>query len=155
MKNSSLPEFKTTRRVDVKKKKYKLEIPSSQDYLAKADSFLEEKLRNHGLDQSAIADLAISATELINNAIVHGNRLDPNKIVTVVLEFFDDRLTISIIDQGDGFSLENIPSPIADENLMKEAGRGIFIVRSLVDDLQIGPDPEGGTRMVIIKKLAS
>lgn len=139
----------------MKKKKYKLEIPSSQDYLAKADSFLEEKLRNHDLDQSAIADLAISTTELINNAIVHGNKLDPNKIVTVILEFFDDRLTISIIDQGDGFSPENIPSPIADENLMKEAGRGIFIVRSLVDDLQIGPAPKGGTRMVIIKKLAS
>ena len=139
----------------MKKKKYKLEIPSSQDYLAKADSFLEQTLSDHGLDQSTIADLAISTTELINNAIVHGNRLDPDKIVTVVLEFFDDRLTVSIIDQGDGFSPENIPSPIADENLMKEAGRGIFIVRSLVDDLQIEAPPEGGTRMVIIKKLAS
>jgi serine/threonine-protein kinase RsbW len=139
----------------VKKKKYKLEIPSSQDYLARADDFLEDALSNHGLDRSAITDLAISTTELINNAIVHGNKLDPDKLVTVILEFFDDRLTISIIDQGDGFSPDNIPSPIADENLMKEAGRGIFIVRSLVDDLQIEAHPEGGTRMVIIKKLAS
>lgn len=137
------------------KKEYTLEIPSSREYLVKADAFLEEKLKEHGLDDSDIADLAISATELINNAIVHGNKLDPDKVVRIKLEFLDDSLNISITDQGDGFSPNEIPNPIEDENLLKEAGRGIFIVRSLVDDLQIESAPEGGTRMVIIKKLAS
>lgn len=138
----------------MEKKIYTLEIPSSQNRLAAADKFLEEHLRQHGLDQNVIADLAISATELINNAIVHGNQSDPDKIVKIILEFQDDRLTISISDQGSGFEPSEIPSPIADENLLKEAGRGIFIVRSLVDDLQIEKNPEGGTRMIIIKKIA-
>jgi serine/threonine-protein kinase RsbW len=139
----------------MQKEIYKLEIPSSQDFLAKADKFLEEHLQSHGLDNDNIADLAISTTELINNAIIHGNKSNPEKIVTIEIEFFDDHLTISITDQGPGFKPENIPSPIADENLMKEAGRGIFIVRSLVDDLQIETAPQGGTRMIIIKNLAS
>jgi len=137
------------------KKTYKLKIPSSQNHLARADKFLEDHLREHGLDDDSIADLAISATELINNAIIHGNKSDPNKIVTVELEFTDQHLSISITDQGPGFKPENIPSPISDENIMKEAGRGIFIVRSLVDDLQIEEPPEGGTRMIIKKNLAS
>lgn len=134
---------------------FKLEIPSSQDFLPEAERFLEEHLRVHGLDDDNIADLAISTTELINNAIVHGNKSDPEKTVTIEIEFFDDHLSISITDQGPGFKPENIPSPIADENLMKEAGRGIFIVRSLVDDLQIETASQGGTRMIIIKNLAS
>ena len=138
----------------MEKKTYKLEIPSTQNHLAQADKFLEQHLRRRGLDDDLIADLAISATELINNAIVHGNRLDPDKIVKIILEFQNDHLTISISDQGSGFEPSEIPSPIADENLLKEAGRGIFIVRSLVDDLQIEKNPEGGTRMIIIKKIA-
>ncbi len=139
----------------MQKELYKLEIPSSQDYLAKADKFLEEHLRAKGLDDDNIADLAISTTELINNAIVHGNKSNPEKSVTIEIEFFDDHLSISISDQGPGFKPENIPSPIADENIMKEAGRGIFIVRSLVDDLKIETAPQGGTRMIITKNLAS
>lgn len=138
----------------MEKKTYKLEIPSTQNHLALADKFLEEHLRERGLDDDQIADLAISATELINNAIVHGNKLDPDKTVKIILEFQNDHLTISISDQGAGFEPAEIPSPIADENLLKEAGRGIFIVRSLVDDLQIVKNPEGGTRMIIIKKIA-
>lgn len=139
----------------MRKESYKLEIPSSQNYLAEADKFLEEHLRAIGLDDDDIADLAISTTELINNAIIHGNKSNPEKSVTIEIEFFDDHLTISISDQGPGFKPENIPSPIADENIMKEAGRGIFIVRSLVDDLRIETAPQGGTRMIIIKNLAS
>jgi serine/threonine-protein kinase RsbW len=137
------------------KKNYKLEIPSSQNHLARADRFLEDHLKEHGIDEDSIADLAISATELINNAIIHGNKSNPDKIVTIELEFSDKHLSISITDQGPGFKPENIPSPISDENILKEAGRGIFIVRSLVDDLQVEEPPEGGTRMIIIKNLAS
>jgi len=138
----------------VEKKIYTLEIPSSQNRLAEADKFLEEHLRQHGMDDNIVADLAISATELINNAIVHGNQSDPDKTVKIILEFQNDCLTISISDQGSGFEPAEIPNPIADENLLKEAGRGIFIVRNLVDDLQIEKNPEGGTRMIIIKKIA-
>jgi len=139
----------------VTKNLYEIKIPSTQDHLAHAEKLLEDSFREHGLDGDTIADLAISATELINNAIVHGNKSDPDKIVTILVEFTNDSLTISITDQGPGFIPDEIPDPIADDNLLKETGRGIFIVRSLVDDLQYEISPEGGTRMIIIKKLAS
>lgn len=139
--------------LNVENKTYTLKIPSSQEYLAQADKFLEDCLKEKGLSNDTIADLAISSTELINNAIVHGNKLDPDKQVTIILEFQNSSLTISIADQGSGFNPDEIPNPIADENLLKEAGRGIFIVRSLVDDLQIENNPEGGTSMIITKKL--
>lgn len=135
--------------------RYKLEIPSSQDYLPEAEQFLEDKFRHHGVDPDTIADLAISSTEIINNAILHGNKSDPDKVVKIELTFESDTLSVSITDQGDGFSLEKVPSPIQDDNLLKETGRGIFIVRSLVDDLVIENPPEGGTRMIIFKKLSS
>jgi serine/threonine-protein kinase RsbW len=139
----------------VESNRYTLEIPSLQDYLPQAEQFLEEKFKQHGLERDDIADLAISATEIINNAIIHGNQKDPDKKVKIEIEFSEDRLTIAITDQGSGFSPDDIPSPIQDDNLLKETGRGIFIVRSLVDDLVIEQAPEGGTRMIIIKKLAS
>ncbi len=135
--------------------KYQLKIPSSQDHLAEADRFLESHLKEIGLDNDEIADLAISTTELINNAIVHGNKFDPEKEVTIVLEVLDDRLEITINDQGSGFVPDEVPNPVDDENLLKEAGRGIFIVRSLVDDLRIETNSDGGTRVVIVKNLAS
>jgi serine/threonine-protein kinase RsbW len=139
----------------VEKNLYEIKIPSTQDHLAEAETFLEDSFRENGVDDDMITDLAISATELINNAIIHGNKSDPNKSVTIVVEFSNNSLTISITDQGQGFIPTEIPNPIADENLLKETGRGIFIVRSLVDDLHFEISPEGGTRMIIIKKLAS
>lgn len=126
-------------------------IPSSQLYLAKVDEFVERKLKKLGLNKDQLADVAISVTEVVNNAIVHGNKNDPQKKVILRILADDCCVTIEVEDQGQGFDPCCLPCPINDENLLKEVGRGIFIVRSLMDKVDYIFKPAGGT-IVCLKK---
>jgi serine/threonine-protein kinase RsbW len=137
----------------VKELKKELIIPNSQNNLAEADDFIESNLETLGIDKSLIADIAISATELINNAILHGNGGDTSKKVKIRLEVDNKTVIIDIVDQGKGFDPTIIPDPLAEENLLKEVGRGIFIARSLVDELRFDREPGWGTRASITKYL--
>jgi serine/threonine-protein kinase RsbW len=137
----------------VKELKKELVIPNSQNNLAEADDFIESNLETLGIDKSLIADIAISATELINNAILHGNRGDTSKQVKIRLEVENKTVIVDIVDQGKGFDPTIIPDPLAEENLLKEVGRGIFIARSLVDELQFDREPGWGTKASITKYL--
>jgi len=127
-------------------------IPSLEDYLPDVDNFVEGILDKYGLDKSVIADIAISVTEVVVNAIIHGNKSILEKVVTVTVGKTKTAVEIVITDQGQGFNPDNIDNPIDDANLLKEVGRGIFIVKSLMDDLKIEPSPTG-TRFTLIKKL--
>jgi len=127
-------------------------IPSLEDYLPDVDNFVEGILDKYRLDKSVIADIAISVTEVVVNAIIHGNKSILEKVVTVTVGKTKTAVEIVITDQGQGFNPDNIDNPIDDANLLKEVGRGIFIVKSLMDDLKIEPSPTG-TRFTLIKKL--
>ncbi len=127
-------------------------IPSSQEYLMDVDVFIEGILRGYGADESTIADIAISVSELVNNAICHGNKSSGDKTVRVSIGRKEKDISITILDQGEGFNPDEIDDPLADENLLKEAGRGIFIVRSLMDNVEISED-NGGTAITITKSI--
>ncbi len=120
-------------------------IPSDQEFLPDIDMFVEGTLRGHGISESVIADIAISVSELVNNAIVHGNKFSRDKSVTVKLRHSDGMLAISVTDQGTGFDPGQVADPLAQENLLKEVGRGIFIVRQLMDKVDITATPHGTT----------
>ncbi|MEE9443127.1 MAG: ATP-binding protein [candidate division Zixibacteria bacterium] len=128
-------------------------IPSSTDYLAKVDRHLEEKFTQAGIDPSIITDIAISVSELVNNAIMHGNGSDISKTVEVKFSITSNELRVIITDQGEGFDIETVDNPVDDENLLKEIGRGIFIVKNFVDDLIVSQAQTGGTQVEIVKKL--
>ena len=130
-----------------------IEVPSDQEYLADVDSFLEATLRGFSADESVIADIAISVSELVNNAMLHGNKSSGTKSVLVEIRRDDNSVTIAVKDQGSGFDRQGIPSPVSDENLLKEVGRGIFIVESLMDSVDITVR-ENGTTITITKKIA-
>jgi len=133
----------------------RLVIPSDPHRIAEADEFLESALRGHGVPESMVTDVAIASTELVNNAIVHGNKSNPDKTVTIEIAFTDTDLTVRVSDQGAGFNPEEIPDPLAEENLLREVGRGVFIVRSLMDELRYEAGPGGGTVVVARKNLSS
>ena len=128
-------------------------IPSSQEYLTDVDVFIEGILRGWGADESAIADIAISVSELVNNAICHGNVSSEEKTVKVTIGRNGTSVSITIYDQGQGFDPEDIEDPLADENLLKEAGRGFFIVKALMDKVEINDEKEG-TSIKITKSIA-
>lgn len=127
-------------------------IPSSTEYLTDVDVFIEGILRGYGADESVIADIAISVSELVNNAILHGNKSSRDKRVKVHIKRNGTEVSIAISDQGTGFNPESVRNPLADENLLKEAGRGIFIVRSLMDRVDIEAT-DNGTSIVITKAI--
>lgn len=129
-----------------------IKIPSQQDFLPDVDMFVEGLLRGFGADESVIADIAISVSELVNNAISHGNKIGSEKPVSVVVERKGSKVRISITDGGTGFDPEAVADPIADDNLLKEVGRGLFIVRSLMDEVDIKPSATG-TTVVITKSI--
>ena len=128
-------------------------IPSSTDYLADVDMYVEERLSRADVDASIITDVAISVSELVNNAIIHGNRADASKQVEVRLQLTDSEIKITVQDQGKGFDVETLPDPIDDDNLMREVGRGLFIVKSFVDEVNVSSPSTGGTRVEIIKRI--
>lgn len=128
-------------------------IPSNAKFLTDVDEFIEGQLRDWGTVDSVIADIAISVSELVNNAIVHGNKASPDGVVMVSIRRSGDTVTIDVADEGGGFNPAEIDDPLKDENLLKEVGRGIFIVESLMDkvDVRVG---DRGTTISISKAIA-
>lgn len=123
-------------------------IPSSDSFLVDVDDFLESILQKLKIDQSVVADIAISVSELVNNAIYHGNRNVTDKTVRVKVSRTKKGVQVAVTDEGGGFNPGDIADPVADENLMKEVGRGIFIVRSLMDEVDIKPTDRGTTTTI-------
>ena len=132
----------------------KIIIPSDPNLIGEVDEFVESKLRSRRVSDSVIADIAICATEIVNNGIIHGNKENPEKTVTLEIDFTHDQIVIRIIDQGNFFNPDPVADPIADANLMREVGRGIFIVRHLMDGVDISHAVGGGTMVTLIKKIA-
>lgn len=122
-----------------------ISIPSNAEYLNDVDVFVEGLLRGFGVSESIVADIAISVSELVNNAINHGNKGQDGKQVSVRTVHKEGEVCITVTDKGNGFDPSTIASPIADENLLKDVGRGLFIVKSLMDKLDIKPTSEGTT----------
>jgi serine/threonine-protein kinase RsbW len=128
-------------------------FPSKTNQVAVADEFLETWLREHGISEDTIADMAIAITELVNNAIKHGNKLQTDKSVTLELQIINKSIKATVMDQGTGFKIDSIPDPLAEENLLKEIGRGIFIVKSMMDDVKFDFLPDGGTKVTVTKNI--
>jgi len=133
------------------KQKNQITVPSSLDYLKDVDDFVEKRLKRVGLPEDLLADVAISVTEAVTNAIVHGNKNDLEKSVVITLEITEQEIIVWIKDQGNGFDPESVPSPVEKDNLLKKVGRGIFILKSLMDEVDFTFEPEGGTLVKIVK----
>lgn len=135
----------------------RLIIPSDPNRITEVDEFLEEVLEHHNVPETIVTDLAIVTTELVNNAIHHGNGQDITKNVTLIVHVADGEVEIRVSDQGDGppFDPDSLPDPLAEENLLKEVGRGVFIVRSLMDEVVFQTLPSGGTEVIVRKSLTT
>jgi len=120
-----------------------LGVPSSQDHLAEVDAFTEKLIRRISMPGTDLDDIAIAISEAVNNAMVHGNRLDIKKKVNVRLYFCSSYLRIVVQDEGKGFRPEKVPDPREDENLLKASGRGLLIMRHLMDQISFKPVKSG------------
>jgi serine/threonine-protein kinase RsbW len=103
------------------------------------------------LSQDQVDNLAIAVTEAVGNAIIHGNKKDPDKLVTVVFKLDPDQVEVTVSDQGSGFDPGQIDDPLDPANLLKENGRGIFILKALMDDVRFEFSPKGTTIRMAMK----
>lgn len=110
-------------------------------------------------DEDTVHWIGVAIRESVINAIKHGNREDAGKLVTVEFTFaptVDPReLVVSVVDQGEGFDPEEVADPLAPENVLKSSGRGIFFMRSFMDDVVLRRVAEGGMEVRMVKKLAA
>jgi serine/threonine-protein kinase RsbW len=103
-----------------------------------------------GFDEDAQHHIAMAVREAAVNAVLHGNAYDPTKKFFIAYEMSPERLVITVTDQGKGLDPSSIPDPLAPENLLKTSGRGIFLIRSFMDEVTIkNLDP--GTEITLVK----
>ncbi|MCZ6775676.1 MAG: ATP-binding protein [Ignavibacteria bacterium] len=112
---------------------FRLTLRSNSSQIAKVEPFLNKVNRTLHLDEIQFHKLMVSVTEAVNNAIIHGNKSHPSKRVIVICEIRPGWLVVIVSDQGKGFKVERVSSPIKDENVLKESGRGIFLMKTLMD----------------------
>src|SRR5258708_40286887 len=104
----------------------------------------------NGFGEDEVLQIAMAVREAAVNAVLHGNAYDPEKKVLLDFERVKGDLIITIRDQGKGMDPEKIPDPLAPDNLLKTSGRGIFLIRSFMDEVQISPS-QTGTEIKLIK----
>ena len=108
-----------------------------------------------GFGEDDLTKIGMAVRESMVNAVVHGNRYNANKQVRFSVSKNSESLTVRIADEGEGFDFENLPDPCAGENLFRSSGRGIFLIRSFMDEFQIRRLAPGGLEVVLVKRMVS
>ncbi len=129
-----------------------LVISSNFANLVRVEKFSRRISRKARLTEDQGENLAIALTELVNNAIIHGNKSDPRKQVGIYVQYKPDRVEVSVLDEGEGFDPTTLENPTDPENLWKENGRGIFLVQHLIDELLFEQTPQGLMVTMIISR---
>ena len=137
----------------------RLQIPSNYELLDLIQLVCDRLATLAALDEDAIHWIGVAVRESVINAIKHGNREDYNKLVTVEFSLtpvvHPTEFIVRVLDQGQGFDPEEIANPLAPENILKSSGRGIFFMRSFMDDVVLRRASEGGMEVRMVKKLAA
>src|SRR6202049_2551537 len=107
-----------------------------------------------GFDEDDLHRIGISVRESMVNAVVHGNRYNARKKVHLSVIPGSDRLTVVIADEGEGFEMIDVPNPLAEENLLRQSGRGLLLIQAFVDEFQVRRGQPGGTEVRMVKYLA-
>jgi serine/threonine-protein kinase RsbW len=130
----------------------KLDIASRFEMLDMVQTVLGHLSTMLGFDEDAAHYMSVAVRESVVNAIKHGNQLDENKRVGVVFTIHPGALEVRVQDQGAGFDPDAVADPIAEENLLKAYGRGIFFMRSFMDEVSYSFPARGGTVVRMLKK---
>lgn len=126
----------------------KLEIPSEIKLIYVLDSVISEILRELEFDEEAREQVELAVIEAGTNAIKHGNNNDANKIARFQFELYSDKITIKVKDEGEGFKPGQVDDPLNPDNLLKNSGRGIFLIQMCMDELSFN---ERGNEISMVK----
>ncbi|MBN8703843.1 MAG: ATP-binding protein [Bacteroidetes bacterium] len=111
-------------------------ISSKTENLVLVEKLINEVCQEHKIKEDFYGNILIALTEAVNNAILHGNKGNPGKNVSINYTSQPDSITFTIKDEGDGFNYDTLPDPTAPENIEKPNGRGVFLMRNLADKVE-------------------
>ena len=129
----------------------KTKIANDGHLLKEVSKSLIAHLKEMGVEEDIIFDIHVGFEEALRNAMIHGNKSNPGKHVSVEAEIKEDAVVISVEDEGDGFDPSGLPDPTLQENLLKESGRGVYLMKHLMDEVRY---ENGGRRVVMVKYFA-
>ena len=128
-----------------------LSIPSEDRYVYLLDLVVSYVAKEMEFDEETTEQVNLAVIEAGTNAIRHGNGNDPKKTTFFCFRLEDDKLTVSVEDSGSGFDPEEVGDPLSPENFMKPCGRGIFLMRALMDEVEYSVDKNIGTKVKLVK----
>lgn len=129
-----------------------LALPSRIEAIEDAAVFAAEFVSHSGIEPDALFGIDMAVREAVTNAVLHGNRQDEAKIVSLQFKSSATTLEITVRDEGQGFNPESVPDPTDPQNLLKTSGRGILFMRTFMDEVEWSHHPAGGTMVRMVKK---
>ena len=131
--------------------KYHLEIDSDPNNLITVEEFVNYFGRDLNLSEEKIAHLLLTVTEATTNAIIHGNKCDAKKLVVIDVWVENGSLYISVKDKGKGFDPSALPDPTETDNLLKDSGRGVYLMKVYMDEIKFNVTEQGTETLLILK----
>src|SRR5271157_3492243 len=125
----------------------KILLDSTLDSVEVAETAVLGAAREIGFHEDDLHQLGMAVRESMVNAVVHGNRYNARKKVHLFVSKSPGHVTIIVGDEGDGFDMNSVPDPLAEENLLKQSGRGLLLIQAFVDEFQVSRRHAGGTEV--------
>ncbi len=125
-------------------------LDSTLDSINTVEQTAHDYALKAGFPEDELGNISLAAREAAVNAVMHGNQHDPAKKVDFSIELTNDALIIRVADQGQGFDPDSLPDPLAPENILRGSGRGIFLIRTFMDELKFRR-LDSGTELTLVK----
>ncbi|MBS1561415.1 MAG: ATP-binding protein [Bacteroidetes bacterium] len=127
---------------------YSLTLPSDRSSIAAVEPFVASIESVRLLDEQRYYNMLVALTEAVNNAIIHGNGADPTKMVELQVQTSSSEVIFLVNDSGAGFDPEDVPDPRQPDMLLRDGGRGVFLIRHLADVVEFFPTTSGTTVLI-------
>jgi len=114
----------------------RLKVASNTDSLHMVEKFVDDLSASCNIEHDVYGNLLIAALEATNNAITHGNKFNEDKHVEIIFAMDNEKILLTVKDEGPGFDYKNIPDPTSPENLENMSGRGVFLMSKLSDQIE-------------------
>lgn len=134
-----------------REKRVEMMFASTLDSVDQAEEQAVRFAEEAGFNEEDLQKVGMAVRESMVNAVLHGNQYDPEKQAAMRLELDRGKLVITITDQGNGFEEDRVPDPLSQENLLRQSGRGIFLIRAFMDEFHVRRLQPKGTEVRLIK----
>jgi len=129
---------------------YHIEVESDPNNLITVEEFVNYFAKDLGLNDDQLSVLLLAVTEATTNAIIHANKCDLSKLVTIDANIEDSKLIVKVKDEGKGFDPSTVPDPTEPENLLKDSGRGVYLMKVYMDEVRYNMTPTGTETILIL-----